>query len=97
MLKKAQEMQKEAKKLQNPAAPDTKKKLAEMLTARSRGSCFSARAPIPGKKWNSRLAASRTAKLHRSKSPRRYPSRISTANKTVFSGARELAIALRQA
>src|SRR5207248_1039818 len=32
MLKKAQEMQKEAKKLQNPAAPDTKKKLAEMLS-----------------------------------------------------------------
>src|SRR5438094_3012665 len=32
MLKKAKEMQKEAKKLQNPAAPDTKKKLAEMLS-----------------------------------------------------------------
>jgi hypothetical protein len=32
MLKEAQEMQKEAKKLQNPAAPDTKKKLAEMLS-----------------------------------------------------------------
>jgi hypothetical protein len=32
MLKEAQEMQKEAKKLQNPAAPDTKKKVAEMLS-----------------------------------------------------------------
>jgi hypothetical protein len=32
MLKEAQEMQKEAKKLQNPASPDTKKKLAEMLS-----------------------------------------------------------------
>jgi hypothetical protein len=32
MLKEAQEMQKEAKKLENPAAPDTKKKLAEMLS-----------------------------------------------------------------
>jgi hypothetical protein len=34
MLKEAQEMQKEAKQLQkdNPAAPDTKKKLAEMLS-----------------------------------------------------------------
>src|SRR5256885_8338277 len=32
MLKEVQEMQKEAKKLQNPAAPDTKKKLAEMLS-----------------------------------------------------------------
>jgi hypothetical protein len=32
MLKEAQEMQKETKKLQNPAARDTKKKLAEMLS-----------------------------------------------------------------
>jgi|SRR4029450_11968797 hypothetical protein len=32
MLKVAQEMQKKATKLQNPAAPDTKKKLAEMLS-----------------------------------------------------------------
>src|SRR5207245_378997 len=32
MIKEAQEMQKQAKKLQNPAAPDTKKKLAEMLS-----------------------------------------------------------------
>jgi hypothetical protein len=32
MLKEAQEMQKEAKELQNPASPDTKKKLAEMLS-----------------------------------------------------------------
>src|SRR5437588_6361921 len=32
MLKEAQEMQKEAKKLQNPGAPDTKEKLAEMLS-----------------------------------------------------------------
>jgi hypothetical protein len=32
MLKEAQEMQKEAKKLQNPASPDTKKKVAEMLS-----------------------------------------------------------------
>jgi hypothetical protein len=32
MLKEAQEMQKEAKKLQNPASPDTKKRLAEMLS-----------------------------------------------------------------
>src|SRR5882724_10379256 len=34
MLKEAQEMQKEAKELQkqNPTAPDTKKKLAEMLS-----------------------------------------------------------------
>src|SRR6267378_664723 len=32
MLKEAQEMQKEAKKLENPAAPDTKEKLAEMLS-----------------------------------------------------------------
>jgi hypothetical protein len=33
MLKEAQEMQKEAKEIQkqNPASPDTKKKLAEML------------------------------------------------------------------
>jgi hypothetical protein len=32
MLKEAQEMQKEAKKLQNQASPDTKKKLTEMLS-----------------------------------------------------------------
>lgn len=32
MLKEAQEMQKEAKKLENPAASDTKKKVAEMLS-----------------------------------------------------------------
>jgi hypothetical protein len=32
MLKEAQEMQKEAKKLENPASPNTKKKLAEMLS-----------------------------------------------------------------
>src|SRR5438067_25188 len=32
MLKQAQDMQKESEKLQNPAAPDTKKKLAEMLS-----------------------------------------------------------------
>jgi hypothetical protein len=32
MLKEAQEMQKEAKKLQNPTSQDTKKKLAEMLS-----------------------------------------------------------------
>lgn len=34
MLKEAQEMQKEAKELQkqNPTSPDTKKKLAEMLS-----------------------------------------------------------------
>jgi uncharacterized membrane protein (DUF106 family) len=39
MLKEAQEMQKEAKKLQNPPSPDTKKKLAEMLSqARGRRS-----------------------------------------------------------
>ncbi len=53
-----------------------------MLTARSRGSCFSARAPIPGKRWNSRPAASRTARLRRSKSPRRCRSLISKASKT---------------
>src|SRR4030095_6652515 len=175
MLKVAQEMQKKATKLQNPAAPDTKKKLAETLSqekeeearqeqqekhekeklqaalkkqleapgpvvlpdwtpatpefkaagvpakrivddevrivqigtssltpekradrreagtkagnslnqsinkinlpARSRGSCFSALAPIPGKKWDSRPAASRTVKLHRWKSRPDYQSR----------------------
>lgn len=32
MLKQAQEMQKEAKERQNPTSPDTKKKLAEMLS-----------------------------------------------------------------
>ncbi len=32
MLKEAQKMQKEAKELQNPGSPDTKKKLAEMLS-----------------------------------------------------------------
>jgi uncharacterized membrane protein (DUF106 family) len=39
MLKEAQEMQKEAKELQkqNPTSPDTKKKLAEMLS-QARGS-----------------------------------------------------------
>ena len=38
-----------------------------MLTAKPREYCFSARAPIPGKKWNSRPAASQPAKLLRSK------------------------------
>jgi len=41
MLKEAQEMQKEAKAIQkqNPASPNTKKKLAEMLSqAKRRGS-----------------------------------------------------------
>src|SRR4029077_20981497 len=51
-----------------------------MLTARSRESCFSARAPIPGKKWNSRPAASRTARSLKSKFHLPCRSRRSEAN-----------------
>lgn len=52
-----------------------------MLMARSRGSCFSARAPIPGKKCSSRPAASRTAKSRRYRFHLPSPSPRAGANK----------------